>query len=188
MQMVTPLSSAMDFTRFNPAIVLRAPSIAGEGDHVGHIRLRGKWDVFAECGFDGGMVLRAVHRLLDLAAAGVAHGAAQAILRGDGILIHFEEIDAYEAERFCVGAEFRQGPFGIAPAADGLMDPAIYSCGCVLLFCLLAHRRAGKRRAYCRTDGCLQNISPVPHPHAFTLVRDVSANGAMAEAEVYSSP
>ena len=54
-------------------------AVAGEGDDVGDSGLGGEGDVFAEGCFDGVVVLFAVEGFFDVAAAGVAHGADEAV-------------------------------------------------------------------------------------------------------------
>src|ERR1700733_5817809 len=119
-----------------------ATATSCKGDDVGDAGFGGDGDVFAEGGFDGVVVLEAIERVGDGSAAGVAHGADEAVAVGDFVLVDFEQVDAFEAERGGPLAELVDRDVFVAPATDGLMNGF---AGCRLLRLRLCGQSGGKR-------------------------------------------
>ncbi len=157
-------------------VVADAVTQAGKGDHVGHVRLPGERDAGSEPGDDLVVVLRPVQAVIDLAAARIAHGAAEPVARGDRVFLGFEQVHADETERSRVFAELRYRPLPEAPAGNGLADPPAArlgflgrDCGCrrsreLLRACAyrLGYRRTGDgagNPAQQTSPGCVASCS-----------------------------
>ena len=141
-------------------------AVAGEGDDVGDFGLGGEGDVFAEAGFDVGVVLDSVETFFfNFAAVRRSPWRCRRGRSGRGFRITgLEEIDAFEADLCGVGAEVVERDFLIAPAGDGLVDVVAAwrgrsGCGlrggCSLRRC---ERVAGEERG-CAGDSGLQDLT-----------------------------
>jgi hypothetical protein len=110
---------------FGALFVGHAIAVAGKSDHVGHASLGGEWNVFAKAFLKFGVIFGAVHGAANLAAAGVTHGADQAVAYGDFEVVGIEQVDGLQTNLGGVGTELVERNLLITPAGDGLADIAL---------------------------------------------------------------